>query len=241
MLIRLNKFLSQAGIASRRKADKMIIGGRVTVNKRVIQELGCKIDDQKDRVEADNREVKRKEIFVYLILNKPSGYLVTMKDSFGRPTVNDLLPVLKQRIFPVGRLDFDSEGLLLLTNDGELAYRLTHPRYNIRKKYLVKVKGEPDPPKIMKLQKGIFLDGKKTAPIKVTLLEGNPKRSLLIVEMYEGRKREIKRMFEYIGHRVIVLKRISFAGLKLEKLRSGKWRFLKGGEIRRLRKQVGLE
>lgn len=238
MPIRLNKFLSQAGITSRREADKMIIEGRVTVNNRVIQELGYKIDDKKDRVEVDGREVRKEETFIYLMLNKPAGYLVTMKDSFGRPTVYDLLPDLKKRVFPVGRLDFESRGLLLLTNDGELTHRLTHPRNKIRKTYLVKVKGEPDSPKISKLQKGIFLDGRKTAPAKVSLLEGNPKRSLLKIEMYEGRKREIRRMFEYIGHRVLVLKRISFAGLKLERLRSGKWRFLRSEEIKRLKELV---
>lgn len=240
MPIRLNKFLSQAGITSRREADKMIIEGRVTVNKQLIQELGYKIDEKKDRVEVDGREVRIEEKFIYLMLNKPAGYLVTMKDSFGRPTVYDLLPDLKKRVFSVGRLDFESRGLLLLTNDGELTHRLTHPRYKIRKAYLVKVKGEPDSPKISKLKKGIYLDGCKTAPAKVSLLEANPKRSLLRIEMYEGKKREIRRMFEYIGHRVLALKRIGFAGLRLEKLGTGKWRFLRQEEVKRLRELVGF-
>jgi len=240
MIIRLNKFLSQAGIASRREADRMIAGGRVKVNNQVIHELGCKIDDEKDKVEVNGRKVKRKQAFIYLVLNKPRGYLVTLKDPFGRSTVKNFFITLKKSVFPVGRLDYDSEGLLLLTNDGELAYRLTHPRYEIRKTYLVKVRGEPDPSKLVKLRKGILLDGRKTAPAKVALLEGNPKKSLLRIEIYEGRKREIRRMFESIGHKVLKLTRVGFAGLTLEKLKSGKWRFLQPEEIRMLKEQVGL-
>jgi pseudouridine synthase len=174
------------------------------------------------------------------MLNKPKGYLVTLKDNFGRPTVMNLLSNLKKRVFPVGRLDFDSEGLLLLTNDGELANRLTHPRYNIKKVYLVKVKGEPDSAKLSKLKKGVFLEGKKTAPAKVTLLESNPKRSHLRIEIHEGRKREVRRMFEFIGHRVLKLVRVDFAGLKIGKLKSGTWRFLRQQEIKKLKEQVNL-
>jgi len=241
MIVRLNKFLSQAGIASRREADKMIMEGRIRVNNQVICELGYKIDDQKDRVEVSGRKAKKEEILIYLMLNKPCGCLVTLKDPFGRPTVKSLLPDIKKRVFPVGRLDYDSEGLLLLTNDGELTFRLTHPRYKIKKTYLVKVKGDPGPSKLSMLEKGIFLDRKKTAPAKIVLLESNPKKSLLKIELYEGRKREVKRMFEFIGHRVLKLARVGFAGLKLEKLKSGKWRFLKQEEIKKLKKQVGLK
>jgi pseudouridine synthase len=240
MEIRLNKFLSQAGIASRREADRMIAEGRVKVNSKVVFELGHKIDDQKDKVEVDGRKVKKEQALIYLMLNKPKGYLVTLKDPIQRPTVKDLVVALKKKVIPVGRLDYDSEGLLLLTNDGELAYRLTHPRYKIRKTYLVKVRGEPNLSKLSKLEKGIFLDGKKTAPAKVLLLEGNPKKSLLKIEIHEGRKREVRRMCEFIGHRVLKLTRIGFAGLKLERLKSGKWRFLKPEEIKKLKKQVRL-
>ena len=240
MLVRLNKFLSQAGAASRREADRLIAEGRVKVNKQVVQELGYKVDDEVDRIEIDSREVRKEKNLMYLMLNKPKGYLVTLKDNFGRPTVMNLLSNLKKRVFPVGRLDFDSEGLLLLTNDGELAYRLTHPRYNIKKTYLVKVKGEPDSLKLSKLKKGIFIDGKKTAPAKVALLESSPKRSFLRIEIHEGRKREVRRMFEFIGHRVLKLVRVDFAGLKIGKLKSGTWRFLRQQEIKKLKKQVNL-
>jgi len=240
MLIRLNKFLSQAGIASRREADRLITEGRIKINSQVIQELGYKIDDQKDRIEIDGREVRQEQTPIYLMLNKPKGYLATLKDTFGRPTVMNLLSNLKKRVFPVGRLDYDSEGLLLFTNDGELTYRLTHPRYNIKKTYLVKVKGKPDSAKLTKLKKGVFLDGKKTAPAKVTLLESNPRRSLLRVEIHEGRKREVRRMFEFIGYRVFKLVRVDFAGLKIGKLKSGTWRFLRQQEIKKLKEQVNL-
>ena len=148
MLIRLNKFLAQAGVASRREVDRMITEGKIKVNGRVIQTLGQKIDDEKDRVEVGGKIIEREEETLYLILNKPPGYLVTLKDPYKRPTIKELLPSLKQRIFPVGRLDYDSEGLLLLTNDGELAHRLAHPRYKVPKTYLVDVQGIPDSLKI---------------------------------------------------------------------------------------------
>ena len=240
MQIRLNKFLSQAGIASRREADRMIEEGRVKVNSLVIQELGYKIDDAKDKVEVDGRKIWREEGFVYLLLNKPAGYLVTLKDPFQRPTIKSLLPHLKKRVFPVGRLDSSTEGLLLLTNDGELAYRLTHPRYEVKKTYLVKVRGEPDSSSLARLRKGIFLEGKKTAPARVTLLVPTPRESLLKIEIHEGRKREIRRMFEAIDYEVLELKRIGFAGLTLNRLESGQWRFLKEREIAILKRQVGM-
>ncbi len=240
MQTRLNKFLSQTGVASRRESDKMIAEGRVTVNGEVIQVLGYKIDDAKDKVEADGKRVKKDENLICLMLNKPSGYLVTLKDPFHRPTIKDLLPKLKKKVFPVGRLDYDSEGLILLMNDGELAYRLTHPRFKIKKTYLVKVTGSPDPANLSRLERGIFLDGRKTAPAKVSRLSDSTKRSFLRVEIYEGRKREIKRMCEAIGHRVLKIKRTGFAGLSLGKLTKGNYRFLRQREIDNLKKQVKL-
>ena len=241
MQIRLNKFLAQAGVASRREVDRLIAEGTVKVNDRVIQTLGTKIDDQKDRVEVEGKPVKRGEGMAYLMLNKPPGYLVTLKDPFKRPTVKELLPSLKERVFHVGRLDYDSEGLLLLTNDGELAHRLAHPRYKIPKTYLVDVKGMPDPSKISRLEKGIVLDGKKTAPARIAKLRDSSKKTLFQVEIYEGRKREVKRMFEAVGHRVLHLKRVGFGGIRLGKLRTGKWRFLTRREVSSLQRKVGLE
>lgn len=241
MQIRLNKFLAQAGVASRREVDKMIAEGRIKVNGQVVKTLGSKIDDEKDSVEVEGKRVEREEGLIYLMINKPPGYLVTLKDRFQRPTIQQLLPSLKKRVFPVGRLDYDSSGLLLMTNDGELAYRLTHPRFKVPKAYLVKVMGEPDPSELKKLEKGIYLNGKKTAPAKVAQLKGDPKKSLLEIEIYEGRKREVKRMFQAIGHKVLQLQRTGFGGLKLGSLKAGKWRFLTRKEIDTLKKQVALK
>ncbi len=238
MQIRLNKFLAQAGVASRREVDKMIAEGRIKVNGQVVQVLGYKIDDEKDRVDVEGRRVEKEEELVYLMINKPPGYLVTLKDNFQRPTIQQLLPSLRKRVFPVGRLDYNSSGLLLLTNDGELAYRLTHPRFKVPKTYLVKVKAEPNPSGLTRLEKGIYLDGKKTAPAKIAQIEGDPKKSLLKIEIYEGRKREVRRMFQAIGHKVLQLQRINFGGLGLGSLKMGKWRFLTAKEIETLKKQV---
>jgi pseudouridine synthase len=241
MLIRLNKYLAQAGVASRREVDRMIAEGKIKVNGQLIQTLGHKIDDEKDRVEVGGKTIEREEETVYLILNKPPGYLVTLKDPYKRSTVKELLPALKQRIFPVGRLDYDSEGLLLLTNDGELAHRLAHPRYEVTKTYLVEVQGVPDSSKISRLEKGIFLEGKKTAPARIARLRGSSKKTLLRVEIYEGRKREVKRMFEAIGHRVLHLKRVSFGSVRLGTLKTGTWRFLTHKEVRDLKSKVKIE
>ena len=240
MEIRLNKHLAQAGVASRREVDRMIVEGRIKVNGQVVQALGYKIDDQKDRVEVDGKRVERKEGMVYLIINKPPGFLVTMKDPLRRPTVQQLLPALKKRVFPVGRLDYDSEGLLLLTNDGELAHRLLHPRFKIQKTYLAEVKGIPALTQIARLEKGIYLDGKRTAPARFEKLRGGFKKSLFKVEIHEGRKREVRRMFEVIGHGVLHLKRIGFGGVKLGSLGLGKWRFLARREVDILKKKAEL-
>ena len=233
--------MAQAGVASRREADKMIAEGRIKVNGQVVQVLGYKIDDEKDRVDVEGRRVEKEEELVYLMINKPPGYLVTLKDNFQRPTIQQLLPSLRKRVFPVGRLDYDSSGLLLLTNDGELAYRLTHPRFKVPKAYLVKVKRDPDPSELTRLEKGIYLDGKKTAPAKIAQIGGDPIKSLLKIEIYEGRKREVKRMFQAIGHKVLQLQRVNFGGLRLGSLKMGKWRFLTRKEIDSLKKQVALK
>lgn len=241
MDIRLNKYLAQRGVASRREADRLIAEGRVTVDGRLVQNLGQKIDAEKSRVAVDGKKVKKGRALVYLALNKPAGFLVTLRDPLGRSTIRDLVPSLDEAVFPVGRLDLKSEGLLLLTNDGELAFRLTHPRYEIKKKYLVRVEGEVTAAKIGELEKGIFLEDRKTAPAKITVLGRDPQKSVLQIEIHEGRKREIRKMLEAVGHRVIKLKRIAFAGLRLENLPSGKWRFLKKEEVVRLKKVAGLD
>ena len=234
MIIRINKFLSEAGVASRREADRLIIEGRVRVNGRVADELGGKLDDEKDLVQVDGRRVRNAPAPVHVVLNKPEGYLVTLKDPFGRRTVRELLPASMGRVFPVGRLDLDSQGLLLLTNDGDLAYRLMHPKFGVKKVYVAKVEGSPDKDALQKLVRGVSIGGRKTAPARVALLSHSPKSSWLRLELHEGRKREVREMCRAVGHEVLELKRVEFAGLVLGKLKPGEWRELLPGEVRRL-------
>ncbi len=240
-MIRLNKFLSMAGVSSRREADMLIEQGRVKVNGKIVQTMGSKVDEHKDRIEVDGKTVEEIQKKIYVLLNKPPKFLVTLKDPFQRPTIKDLFPNLKIRLFPVGRLDFNSEGLLLMTNDGELANRLIHPRYEIKKIYLVKIKGHMEKVQISKLEKGIFIDGKKTAPARIFPVSSSPKRSLYEVELHEGRKREIRRMFEAIGFHVLLLRRVKFAGLTLDGVNLGDWRYLTDKEVQILYKKVGLK
>jgi 23S rRNA pseudouridine2605 synthase len=240
MLQRLNKYLAQQGLASRRAADRLIVEGRVTVNRRVVEDLGVKIDPDTDRVTVDGKSVQATPERLYIMLHKPVGCLVTKDDPEGRPTVMDLLPKLKVPVNPVGRLDYNSEGLLLLTNDGELAYRLTHPRYEIVKKYAVQVTGEVTPAAASRLEKGVRVEGRRTAPARVKVFERSARKTILLVEIHEGRKREVRQMLEGIGNPVQTLKRVEFAGLRLAPLAYGQWRFLKKEEVRHLRRQVRL-
>jgi len=239
MLVRLNKFLSRAGIASRREADRLIGQGRVSVNGRAA-ELGVRVDEARDRVAVNGRPVQANPRTVHILLNKPAGYLVTMKDPQGRPTIRKLLSGLPPGVVPVGRLDFDSEGLLLLTNDGELAFRLTHPRYEIAKTYQVSVEGEVTPETLARLRRGVMIDGMNAAPDAAVVLEAGPQRSRLRVELHEGRKREVRRMLEAVGHRVLKLKRTSFGALTVKGVPPGGWRPLTGREVSALKKRVGL-
>ena len=240
MLVRLNKFLAHAGVCSRREADRWILEGRVRVNGRVVDELGLKVDPGRDRVEAGGRTVRTgEERPIWILLYKPAGRVVTVKDPFGRPTVMELLPKLGARVYPVGRLDAESEGVLLLTNDGETAFRLTHPRHEVGKHYEVRVEGEPSEEDLEKLRTGLFLEGRKTAPAEVRVLRRTSHRTLLRLRIHEGRKREIRKMFEALGYRVTALLRVEFAGLTLAGLRPGQWRYLKKAEVENLKKLTG--
>ena len=240
METRLNKFLAHAGVCSRREADRWIAEGRVSVNGLVVQELGEKIDPGRDRVVADGRPVRGvEEQLLYILLNKPAGLVVSVKDPFGRPTVMDLLKHVPARVYPVGRLDLDTEGALLLTNDGELALKLIHPRYGIPKTYEVRVEGEPRSADLDKVRHGIFLEGRKTAPAKIEILRRSHRHATLRVEIHEGRKREIRKMFEAVGYPVDKLLRVEFAGLTLEGLKPGAWRYLHAAEVKRLKKLTG--
>lgn len=241
MLVRINKLIARSGAASRREADRLIGMGRVSVNGEIVQQLGEKADDVRDRIEIDGRPIRVNIEPIYLMLNKPAGYLVTMKDPQKRATITDLLPARDMGVVPVGRLDFDSEGLLLLTNDGELANRLMHPRYRVGKKYRVWIKGHPETKALRLLEKGVVLDGRRTAPAKISRLNTGERSAGIAIEIREGRKREIRRMFDVIGHPVLSLKRVKFGGLSLGPLRSGRWRNLTPDEVASLRRLVGLE
>lgn len=203
-------------------------------------ELGTRVDEKNDRVEVDERPVRLPSGAVYLMLYKPAGYLVTATDPGKRKTVMELLPRLPVRVFPVGRLDAETEGLLLFTNDGELAHRLTHPRYEIKKLYEVRVKGLVGDRELEKLEKGVFIDGRKTAPARVRIIYRNREKSLLSLEIHEGRKHEVRKMLYALGFEVKKLRRVAFAGLTLKGLRRGFWRRLKPQEVERLKKLTGL-
>ncbi len=237
---RIQKVLAKAGISSRREAERMILEGRVTVNGKVLNSMGLKVDPSKDHIRVDGKRLSDYEPKVAIILNKPLGYLSTVKDPLGRPTVMDLLRNVKWRVYPVGRLDFDSEGLMLLTNDGELAYRLTHPKFEIPRTYLVKVKGIPEERKLKSLKKGIMLDDGKAKVVSIQVLNRRERNSWLKVEVREGRNRLIKRIFDVIGHPVLKLKRIKFGPIHLGNLMPGQFRYLQPSEMMRL-KEEGLK
>jgi len=240
--LRLNKFLSQMGIASRRGADILIAQGRVRVGKERVASLGRLVDPQREKIYVDNREVRGEFRPIYLILNKPKGFLVTSSDRFGRPTIFDLLKAAPKGLFSVGRLDYDSQGLLLLTNDGNLAHRLLHPRWGVEKRYLVGIKGRIKEEKLKLIRSGVRLDDGTYARPEVISLTNLPNEgSLVEISLREGKNREIKRIFNLIGYRVLSLKRIGFNGLKLGDLKEGEWRRLTSGEIRRLKREVDLK
>lgn len=215
---RLQKILAGAGICSRRQAEKLILAGRVRVDGRVVQELGVKADPALQRIEFDNKSLPKPTLVCYL-LNKPRGYVTTMKDPQGRPIVSSLLKGVKERVFPVGRLDLDTEGALLMTNDGDLAQRILHPSKEIKKTYLARVSGRPSPKKLAELEHGIMLDGKKTWPAKLRIVKSHTTSTTIEIVIHEGRKRQVRLMFAAIDHPVLELKRTAYGKLGLGDLR----------------------
>ncbi|NLO89705.1 MAG: rRNA pseudouridine synthase [Clostridia bacterium] len=231
---RLQKVLAQCGIASRRKCEEIILEGRVKVNGRVVTQLGTKVHEH-DKIEVDGKPVVRRKEMIYVLFNKPKGCITTVSDPFGRKTVLDYLKEFKKyRIFPVGRLDQDTEGLLLLTNDGSLSFALTHPSHQVSKTYLVEISGTPSGEQLEKLRRGIFLEDGKTLPAKVELIRGG-KRALVKITIREGKKRQIRRMFKALGFSVVNLKRIKFGPLVLKDLKPGEYRLLNDKEIKKLK------
>ena len=234
-LVRLHKILADAGVASRRKGEDLILAGKVSVNNKVIRELGIMADPACDRIRVDGKPLPRPSPKVYYLLYKPRGVITTLHDPEGRPTIKDFIPRIKAKIFPVGRLDYDAEGLLLLTNDGAMAMQLAHPRYRVPRTYLVKVKGVLTAEEMARLEKGVMLADGMSPSIKVRPMGRLQKNSLLRVTLHEGRNRVIKRTFEAIQHPVVRLKRIGFASLTLEGLQPGEYRPLLSEEIEQLR------
>lgn len=236
MAERLQKIIAQAGIASRRHAEQLILDGRVKVNGKVITELGTKVQPGKDRVSVDGKPLESDHKKYYILVNKPRGYVTTMSDPQGRSTVADLVKDIPARLHPIGRLDYDTEGLLLMTNDGDLTYALTHPKHEIRKTYSVRVQGVPSDEALEKLAFGVQLEEGITAPAEVGLLDIQDGNGILEITIHEGRNRQIRRMCEAVGHPVLRLKRKRLAFLTLDKVTRGSYRHLKAREVAELQK-----
>src|SRR5215212_11940281 len=237
---RLQKLIAAAGVASRRHAEELIAAGKVTVNGAVIKELGSKADPDRDHIKVNgkliNPQLKARDK-VYVLLNKPRGFLSSVSDPEGRPLVTELLPPSLGRLHPVGRLDFNTEGLLLLTNDGDFTNYVTAARNRVEKVYEVKVKGVPPEHAIERLRKGITLeDGTRTAPAKITLLNETKTNAWYEVHLHQGRNQQVRRMFELIGHSVLKLRRVRIGFLTDEHLKLGYWRFLSPAEVARIMK-----
>jgi pseudouridine synthase len=236
---RLNKVISRAGVASRRAADQLIEAGRVRVNGRIIRELGTRVDPKNDSVAVDGKAIPPiPTVHTYLMLHKPKGYVTTMSDPEGRRTIADLLEEVRPRVYPVGRLDYDSEGLLLLVDDGDLGSKLMHPSHEVDKIYMVKVKGTPDQIALNRLRKGIRLDDRPTRPATISMKKRGD-NSWLEVTIREGRRRQIRRMFLAVGHRVLKLRRVAYGGLRLGDLPIGALRHLTAKEVGQLRRVSG--
>jgi len=242
-LERLQKILSQAGVASRRASEQMMLEGRVTVNGRTVRELGTKADPSRDDIRVDGSRIKIVEQYRYILLNKPRGYVTTRSDPERRKTVMDLLRGVKEYVYPVGRLDYESEGLLLLMNDGDLAAKLTHPSHGIARVYEAKVLGIPDSHDLERLQRGIVIDGRRMRASEVALLpqKRDDSGATLLITLREGRNRQVRNMCDAIGHPVDHLKRVAIGPLRDPRLKTGYWRDLNDDEVERLRNAAGTE
>ncbi len=235
-LERIQKILARAGVASRREAERMILEGRVSVNGQVVDQLGLKADPVRDHIKVDGKRILRLEPKRTVLLNKPRGYLSTVKDPLGRPTVKDLLQKVRERLYPIGRLDFDAEGLLLLTNDGELAHQLTHPKYSIPRTYWAKVEGHLEQQELLWLKKGVMLEDGEARVNSIRVFRKAEKSCWVEAVVTEGRNHLVKRIFSAVGHPVVKLKRVKFGPIRLGDLPVGHWRPLTEEEKENLRK-----
>jgi pseudouridine synthase len=242
-LVRLQKILSGAGVASRRAAERLMAEGRVTVNGDTVRELGTRADPEADDIRVDGRPIRRATRRIYLLLNKPRGYVTTRFDPEGRPTVLDLMHGLREYVYPVGRLDYDSEGLLILTNDGDLAAALTHPSHEVAREYHARVRGTPDDHAMDRLSRGVMIDGRRTGRAEVALVAtgvGQQRdQSLISITLHEGRTRQVRRMCEVVGHPVVRLRRVRIGPLTDSVLKPGMARELTPREVAALRRAAG--
>lgn len=234
--MRLQKFLASCSVASRRGAEALIKQGRIKVNGETVTEMGVKIDEENDIVEFDGERVKPDSKMIYVLLNKPVGFVTTVSDDKGRDTVMELVSDIPVRIYPVGRLDYDTEGLLLMTNDGDLTYRITHPKNNVEKTYVAEVTGNISMNTLVALRNGVYLDGVRTAPAKVEVIGATRYGTKLEITIHEGKNRQVRRMFESVGCIVKRLKRTKEAGLVLGHVPLGHWRKLTESEVNMLKK-----
>lgn len=231
--MRLNKFLSNSGVASRRKCDQIILDGKVTVNGKVVNELGVNINEKRDKIEVEGKEIKLPSSFVYIKLNKPKGYACTAHDEKGRKTIYDLIDC-EERLFSIGRLDYDTEGLILLTNDGDFANMVAHPKYALEKEYQVTIEGEIKESELAVLRKGVVVNGERMPSAKVSLLSIENNLSKVSVIINEGQNRQVRRMFEAIGRDIKLLKRVRIGTVKLGGLMRGKYKDLTEDELNAL-------
>ena len=232
---RLQKYLANSGVASRRKCEELILQGKVEVNGKVVTELGIKVNPEKDIVKFNGKEVKQTKKMVYILLNKPIGYVTTADDQFGRETVLDLVKV-KERIVPVGRLDMYTSGALILTNDGDFVYKVTHPKHEIEKTYTITVKGIVQNSEVEQLRKGVKIDDYTTKPAKVKILKTDTEKDIsrLEITIHEGKNRQVRKMCEAVNRKVLALHRSKIGGIGVKDIELGKWRYLKESEIQKL-------
>lgn len=233
MEVRLQKFLASCGIASRRKAEELILDGRISVNGKIVTELGTKVETNRDKVYFDDELVKIESKKHYILLNKPEGYISAAQDQFDNLSVLHLLDKINERVFPVGRLDKDTTGALLLTNDGDFANKIMHPKYKISKTYIAEVSGRPTAEEMNLFMKGLVIEGKKTAPAKIRIVKEKSKTSIVEIIIHEGRNHQVKNMCEAIGHKVIKLQRYAIGNLTIESIKEGNYKEYDLKEIKR--------
>ena len=235
--MRINKYIASCGVASRRKAEEIILAKRVKVNGKTVEELSFNIDENNDVVEIDGQRIGLNEESVYIVLNKPEGYITTVKDQFDRPSVLDLVSDIKERVYPIGRLDYETSGLLILTNDGDLTYKLTHPKHEVDKTYMAIVKGIPTKEELKNFERGLYIEDYKTAPAKIKVVKKDEEKNYAIcqIKIHEGRNRQVRKMCRAINHPVMRLRRVAMGKITLKDTEVGKYRHLSKEEVEYLK------